>query len=139
MAECQGKLSGTLTEADKGRTEDAGKTGHQDLHDQIPRQDHIHSTDLSLAGRICQLSLLRGQETDTRDHGEDGTTTHDVRRGYHQIRSRPCHEQNRRGQGLVIYWVIGISSVLLLAIAIHLYDRHLEKKIEEWEKNQKDQ
>jgi p-aminobenzoyl-glutamate transporter AbgT len=39
----------------------------------------------------------------------------------------------------MIYWFLGISSVLLLAIAIHLYDRHLQKKIEEWEKNQKDQ
>ena len=37
----------------------------------------------------------------------------------------------------MIYWVIGISSVLLVAIAIHLYDRHLEKKIEEWEKIKK--
>jgi hypothetical protein len=139
VAECEGKLSGTLTEADQRRIEDVGKTGHQDLHDQIPRQDHIHSPDLSLAGRICQLSLLRGQETDTRHHGEDGTTTHDVRWRYHQIRSRPCHEQNGRGQGLMIYWFLGISSVLLLAIAIHLYDRHLQKKIEEWEKNQKDE
>ena len=95
MAECEGKLSGPLTEADQRRIEDAGKTGHQDLHDQIPRQDHLYSTDLSLAGRICQLSLLRGQETDTRDHGENGITVNDVRWGYHQIRSRSCNEPGR--------------------------------------------
>ena len=39
----------------------------------------------------------------------------------------------------MIYWYLGISFVIVLAITIHSYDRYLEKKIEEWEKNQKDQ
>jgi succinate dehydrogenase/fumarate reductase flavoprotein subunit len=37
---------------------------------------------------FVRLSLFRGQETDTRHHGEDGPTTDDVRWRHHQIRSR---------------------------------------------------
>jgi len=39
----------------------------------------------------------------------------------------------------MIYWILGISSVVVLVIAVQLYDRNLAKKIDEWEKNQKDQ
>ena len=39
----------------------------------------------------------------------------------------------------MIYWILGVCSVAVLVIAIHLYDQHLAKKIDEWEKNQKDQ
>jgi hypothetical protein len=36
----------------------------------------------------------------------------------------------------MIYWGLGIFFVIILVIAIQLYDRHLAKKIDEWEKNQ---
>ena len=39
----------------------------------------------------------------------------------------------------MIYWIIGVSLVVLLVGAILYYDRYLAKQIDEWEKNQKDQ
>jgi hypothetical protein len=38
----------------------------------------------------------------------------------------------------MIYWIIGVSLFVLLVGAILYYDRYLQKKIDEWEKNQKD-
>jgi len=37
----------------------------------------------------------------------------------------------------MIYWILGVSFVVLLVVVVQIYDRHLAKKIDEWEKNKK--
>ena len=67
--------------------------------------------------------LLRGQEEDHRDHGENGSTTDAFRRGYHKIRSCKGNEQDGRTKKSIklrlfshIYQVdaIHISAIIVL-------------------------
>jgi len=50
VAERQGELPGQIPETDQTGLRDVGEHGPQDLHHQVPPEDHIHTADIPVVG-----------------------------------------------------------------------------------------